>query len=37
MVYYRSDILTKDGVKPPTTWDDYLTVAKKYQGTGSQR
>ena len=32
MVYYRSDILTKDGVKPPATWDDYLTVAAKYQG-----
>ena len=33
MVYYRSDILTKDGLKPPATWDDYLTIAKKYQGT----
>src|SRR5882672_769649 len=32
MVYYRKDILEKDGVKPPATWDDYLTVAQKYQG-----
>jgi multiple sugar transport system substrate-binding protein len=32
MVYYRKDILDKDGVKPPETWDDYLTIAKKYQG-----
>jgi multiple sugar transport system substrate-binding protein len=32
MVYYRKDILDKDGIKAPETWDDYLTVAKKYQG-----
>ena len=32
MVYYRKDILDKDGVKPPATWDDYLTVAEKYNG-----
>lgn len=32
MVYYRSDILAKDGLKPPATWDDYLTIAAKYQG-----
>jgi multiple sugar transport system substrate-binding protein len=32
MVYYRKDILTKDGVKPPETWDDYLAIAKQYQG-----
>jgi multiple sugar transport system substrate-binding protein len=32
MVYYRKDILEKDGVKPPATWDDYLTIAQKYQG-----
>ena len=31
-VYYRSDILGKDGVQPPKTWDEYLTIAKKYQG-----
>ncbi len=32
MVYYRKDILDKDGVKPPATWDDYLTIAEKYNG-----
>ena len=32
MVYYRKDLLEKDGVKPPATWDDYLTVAQKYNG-----
>ena len=32
MVYYRSDLLAKDGLKPPATWDDYLTIAAKYQG-----
>ena len=32
MVYYRSDLLTKDGLKPPETWDDYLTIAQKYHG-----
>src|SRR5438552_8125698 len=32
MVYYRSDILAKDNIKPPQTWDDYLAIAKKYQG-----
>ncbi|OLC57393.1 MAG: ABC transporter substrate-binding protein [Chloroflexi bacterium 13_1_40CM_4_68_4] len=32
MVYYRSDILQKDGVKPPETWDDYIAIAQKYQG-----
>jgi multiple sugar transport system substrate-binding protein len=32
MVYYRKDILEKDGVKPPATWDDYLTIAAKYNG-----
>src|SRR5207244_4157861 len=32
MVYYRSDLLDKDGLKPPQTWDDYIAIAKKYQG-----
>jgi multiple sugar transport system substrate-binding protein len=32
MVYYRSDLLEKDGLKPPATWDDYMTVAQKYHG-----
>jgi multiple sugar transport system substrate-binding protein len=32
MVYYRKDILEKDGLKPPETWDDYLAIAQKEQG-----
>src|SRR3954454_2636080 len=32
MVYYRSDILEKDGVKQAATWDDSLTIAAKYNG-----
>jgi multiple sugar transport system substrate-binding protein len=32
MVYYRKDILTRDHVAPPATWDDYLAIAKRYQG-----
>jgi multiple sugar transport system substrate-binding protein len=32
MVYYRSDLLKRDGLKPPATWDDYLSVAQKYNG-----
>lgn len=32
MLYYRTDLLEKDGLKPPETWDDYLAMAKKYNG-----
>jgi multiple sugar transport system substrate-binding protein len=32
MVYYRSDLLKKDGVQPPATWDDYLSIAQRYHG-----
>jgi multiple sugar transport system substrate-binding protein len=32
MVYYRSDLLKKDGVQPPATWDEYLSVAQRYHG-----
>lgn len=32
MLYYRSDLLEKDGLQPPVTWDDYLAIAKKYNG-----
>jgi multiple sugar transport system substrate-binding protein len=32
MIYYRSDLLEKDGLQPPATWDDYLAIAQKYQG-----
>ncbi|MER3416188.1 MAG: ABC transporter substrate-binding protein [Gemmataceae bacterium] len=28
MVYYRTDVLQKLGMKPPQTWDDYLAIAK---------
>src|SRR6476619_857551 len=31
-VYYRTDILGKAGTAPPKTWDEYLAVAKKYNG-----
>jgi multiple sugar transport system substrate-binding protein len=30
MVYYRSDLLEKAGLKPPSTWDEYLNIAKKF-------
>ncbi len=32
MLYYRSDLLEKDGLQPPVTWGDYLAIAKKYNG-----
>src|SRR6266536_734948 len=32
MVYYRSDLLKKDGIQPPATWDDYLSIAQRYNG-----
>ncbi|HEV8534569.1 MAG TPA: extracellular solute-binding protein [Candidatus Limnocylindria bacterium] len=32
MIYYRSDLLTKDGVKVPETWEDFISVAQRYQG-----
>src|SRR4029078_4249001 len=32
MLYYRTDLLEKDGLKPPATWDDYIAIAKKYNG-----
>ena len=32
MVYYRTDLLQKDGLKPPETWDDYISIAKHFQG-----
>lgn len=28
MVYYRSDVLEAEGLSPPETWDDYLSIAK---------
>ncbi len=32
MLYYRTDIFDKAGLKPPTTWDEYLTDAKALNG-----
>ena len=32
MVYYRTDLLDKAGLKPPKTWDDYIAIAKAFQG-----
>src|SRR3989440_3347886 len=32
MVYYRKDLLQKDGLKAPETWQDYIDVAKHFQG-----
>ena len=32
MLYYRTDVLEAAGKKPPTTWDEYLDVAKAVNG-----
>jgi multiple sugar transport system substrate-binding protein len=32
MVYYRTDLLAQAGLKPPETWDDYLNIAKSFNG-----
>jgi len=32
MVYYRTDLLKKDGLQPPKTWDDYISIAQHFQG-----
>ncbi len=32
MIYYRKDLLDKAGLKPPKTWDDYLSIAKALNG-----
>jgi multiple sugar transport system substrate-binding protein len=32
MVYYRSDLLEKEGMAPPKTWADYIAIAKAFQG-----
>src|SRR6266576_1525326 len=36
MVYYRKDLLQKDGLKAPETWQDYISIASAFlqsQGT----
>lgn len=33
MVYYRTDVLKNLGMDAPTTWDEYLAVAKAAHGT----
>jgi len=32
VAYYRTDVLEKAGMKPPETWQDYLNIAKAFQG-----
>lgn len=32
MVYYRTDLFKKAGLKPPATWDEYIAAAKRFQG-----
>jgi multiple sugar transport system substrate-binding protein len=32
MVYYRTDLLQKDGLQPPATWQDYINIAQHFQG-----
>ncbi len=32
MVYYRKDLLQKDGLKAPETWQDYIGIARHFQG-----
>jgi multiple sugar transport system substrate-binding protein len=33
-IFYNEDMLTKAGVKPPTTWDELKTAAKKLTADG---
>ncbi|MGK7927817.1 MAG: extracellular solute-binding protein, partial [Spirulina sp.] len=30
MVYYRADLLERERLQPPETWDDYLAIAKHF-------
>jgi multiple sugar transport system substrate-binding protein len=32
MVYFRTDLLQQAGLQPPKTWDDYIAIAKAFQG-----
>ncbi|MBC7735660.1 MAG: extracellular solute-binding protein [Candidatus Saccharibacteria bacterium] len=33
MVYYRKDVLEKAGLQAPKTWEDYVDIASKINGT----
>jgi len=33
-IFYNKDIFDKAGVKPPTTWDEFVSVAKKIKDAG---
>lgn len=32
MLYYRSDLIEQAGLEPPSTWDEYLTIAERFHG-----
>ncbi len=32
VAYYRTDLLEKAGLKAPETWEDYINIAKTFQG-----
>ena len=32
MLYYRSDLLEEASLEPPSTWDEYLEIAKTFHG-----
>ena len=34
-MYYRKDLLAKEGLSPPTTWEQLESDAKKLQKAGS--
>src|SRR5207237_1237375 len=37
MVYYRKDLLQKDGLKAPETCDDYISIAQHFQSQGTKQ
>src|SRR5258706_1162465 len=32
LVYYRTDLLQKESLQPPQTWDDYISIAQHFEG-----
>ncbi|GBD15947.1 Erythritol/L-threitol-binding protein [bacterium HR26] len=32
MAYYRTDLLEAEGLEPPQTWEDYLSIAEHFHG-----